>query len=533
MIKARSEVTRARVHRQIDKSSKQNQRNPPSFDTLTHTTFSVRSIPAVQPRSGWNISTCTLLLDTSNMGGAFKHDNFIGFVDGPEKPPAKFEDITERHCLIYRVIDISSPRPLQEPRLRLQQGAAILTGIGPIDGDSAEIFSRYAEEIDIAILVNRLCFARRESMDLLFIAGTKSFQHGQSALALKAKGVMAALKDYAVVVWVDMDGIMPLAARPASRTCVPFSACWPHDTQILLPRAPIFPHNPSSAFMLFRRSSRAFSFLSATLNSPSRSSQSEEVVLADAVLSALHELGGLVYSGQCSRPEATLACWSDVFVNNQRRQKDNSSAERGARLAQEWHEPVGGIRLAGAWCDVEAWANLSLVCPCSSSPSQSKASGSSGSIAASGWCGQNSEAGSLLPGSDTADNPAKGKGVCDISRCNDIEVLLVKFGPGAHFMARGPEVLFQPELCGGPCPPRGFCSPLDPNLVCHTPNFGELPLLIRPEPSAWTDGSSGLRMRKQSRVFFDFFFLLLGALQQRVVVRVPSRRPTGTGSIGR
>lgn len=442
MIKTHSEVTRPRVHRRIDKSSKQNQENPPSFDTLTHTTFFVRSIPAVQPRPGWNISTCTLLLDTSNIGGAFKHDNLVGFVDGPEKPPAKFEDITERHCLIYRVIDISSPRPLQENRLRLQQGAALLTGIGPIDGDSTEIFSRYSEEIDIAILVNRLCFARRESMDLLFIAGTKSLQHGQSALALKAKGVMAALKDYAVVVWVDMDGIMPLTARPASRTCVPFSACWPHDTQILLPRAPIFPHNPSSAFMLFRRSSQALSFLSATLNSPSRSSKSEEVVLADAVLSVLHGLGSLVYSGQCSRPEATLACWSDVILNNQRRQKD-SSAERGARLLLEWHESVGGIRLAGAWCDVEASANLSLVCPCSPSPSQSKASGSSGQIAASGWCGQSSEAASLLSESDTKENQAKGKGACDISRCNDIEVLLVKFGPGAHFMARGPEVLFQ------------------------------------------------------------------------------------------
>ena len=420
----------------------------PSFDTLTHTTFIVRSIPPLQPKPGWNVSTCTLLLDTTRIGGTFKHDSFIGFVEGPGKLPVKFEDISERHCLIYRVVDVSSPTPLQEPRHRLQQGAALLTGIGPIDGDSTAIFSRYSEEIDIAILVNRLCFARREKMDLLFIAGTKSIQHGQSAFALKAKGLMAALKEYAVVVWVDMDGVMPLVERPASRACVPFTTCWAHDTQILLPRSPVFPFNPSSALMLFRRSSQALSFLSATLNSPSRSSKNAEVVLSDVVLAALHERGTLFYSGQCSRPDATLACWSDVVAPSHGKKKTDvrqkfSSAEGAAKLQQKWLEPVGGIQLAGAWCDVEPLANLSLMCPCSP-PAQTKGSGSGGFAAAKGWCGETSDADMSFLGSDAADiqtRGGKGKGACDISRCDDKEVLFVKFGPGAHFLARGPEVL--------------------------------------------------------------------------------------------
>ena len=35
------------------------------------------------------------------------------------------------------------------------------------------------------------------------------------------------------------------------------------------------------------------------------------------------------------------------------------------------------------------------------------------------------------------------KNVCDVKRCAQVEVLFVKFGPGLHFIARGPEVQFS------------------------------------------------------------------------------------------
>ena len=431
------------MRRPKDKRSKREQlATALSFDTLTHTHFFVGSIPAVQPKPGWNASTCTLFLDTSRVGGALKGDSFVGFADGLGKSPVKFEEMKERHCLIYRVVDVSAPTPWQDARMKLQQGAALLTGIGPIDGDSADTFSHYSEEIDVAILVNRLCFARREKMDLLFLVSTKSVQHGQSPFALKAKGLLAALREYAVVVWMDMDGVTPLAPRPASRTCVPFTNCWPHGTQILLPRRPQHPHNPSSALMFFRRSSQAMSFLSATLNSPSRSSTYEEVVLADAVLSVLHEQGALRYAGQCSRPGATLACWSDVFAQPHTKAGNQADKQGTGNLTKMWQEPVGGVQLAEAWCDLEPMANLSLVCPCSP-PLNEVNSSLTGLESVDGWCGESDEAG--LPATSSRAQggrmqDGKRKGACDIQRCNDAEVLFVKFGPGAHFVARGPEV---------------------------------------------------------------------------------------------
>lgn len=358
---------------------------PPSFDTSTHTPFVVRAIPELVPRPGWNSTTCTLLVDTSNVGGVYKRQHLVGFVEGPGQVPVKFEDIVLRHCFIYRVLDVSTPSPVHTARHNQQQGGALLTGIGPIDGDSTSIFSRYSEEIDIPILVNRLCFARREGMDLLFLAGTTSTQLGQSALALKTKGVLASLREYATVVWADMDGVMPLAPRPSSRSCIPFTTCWPRSTTVILPRAPMYPFNPSSAFMIFRRSSLAFAFLGATVHSPSRSSPSEEVVLADAVLSVLHEHGELVYVGQCSRPGATLDCWPAVFAPPSKSSSTSTTAQKAAdkaadkghgakgdkrsntKLLQAWPKPIGGIQLAQPWCEVEPSTNFSLVCPCSSS----------------------------------------------------------------------------------------------------------------------------------------------------------------------
>jgi len=347
---------------------------PPSFDTSTLTPFVVRAIPELVRKPAFNASICTLLVDTSNVGGVYKRQHLVGFIEGPGQAPVKFEDIGSRHCFIYRVVDVSTPSPVHTARHNRQQGAALLTGIGPVDGDSTSIFSRYSEEIDIPILVNRLCFASREGMDLLFLAGTMSTQLGQSALALKTKGILAALREYATVVWADMDGVMPLAPRPSSRDCIPFTTCWPLSTTIILPRAPLYPYNPSSAFMIFRRSSLAFAFLAATVHSPSRSSSSEEVVLADAVLSVLHEHGALVYAGQCSRPGATLECWPAVFgppsksaTHVQKAGGNNGDKSiRTQELLKAWPKPIGGMELAKPWCDVEATTNFSLVCPCSS-----------------------------------------------------------------------------------------------------------------------------------------------------------------------
>ena len=37
----------------------------------------------------------------------------------------------------------------------------------------------------------------------------------------------------------------------------------------------------------------------------------------------------------------------------------------------------------------------------------------------------------------------KGKDVCDVQKCTDKEVIFVKFGPGVHFLARGPEIHYN------------------------------------------------------------------------------------------
>lgn len=436
---------------------------PPSFDASTHTPFIVRAIPALEPRPGWNATTCTLLVDSTKIGGIFKQHPLVGFVEGAGQDPVKFEDLATRHCFIYRVLDVSSPAPEQDTRQKLLQGVALLTGIGPIDGDSSDIFSRYSEEVDIPILVNRLCFARREKMDLLFLAGTMSMQSGQTALALKAKGVMAALREYSTVVWADMGGVMPLAPRPASRNCIPFTTCWPPTVQVLLPRAPLYPHNPSSALMIFRRSSQAFAFLSASMNSPVRTSSSELVVLADTVLSVLRDHGSLTYYGQCSRPGATLACWAAVVAPSPKHswasEKTNlaESVKKSEKLLQDFSEPVGGMLLGKPWCDVEPAANLSLVCPCNADAPPIAGGESGGGLAAvGGWCGEPVHPHALEApsakdqdghghGKKKASRQSKGgenksKSPCNVWRCNEVEVLFVTFGPGSHFAARGPEV---------------------------------------------------------------------------------------------
>ena len=350
--------------------------NSPSFDTSTQVQFTVRAVPPLQPKPGWNTTTCTLLLDTSKVGAIHKARHLVGFVEGPGQSPVDFENLPVRHCFLYRVVDVAIPETGRDFKYNQHQGSALLTGVGPIDGDSPQTFSRYAEEIDIPILVNRLCFARREKMDLLFLAGTSSTQLGQSAMALKAKGVLAALREYATVVWVDMDGVTSLVPRPDTRTCIPFTKCWPPSAEVILPRAPIYPYNPSSALMVFRRSSQAFAFLAATIHAPSRTSSDEEVVLADAVLSVWQQQQRVSYLGQCSRPSATVACWADSLEHDHTKSPRNghggdsggsksSSAEIEAVLKKQWSEPVAGIQLAKQWCDVEPETNISLVCPCS------------------------------------------------------------------------------------------------------------------------------------------------------------------------
>jgi hypothetical protein len=372
-VSLRGESSDPKLVRGIDGLQKQQ----PVFETSTHTPFFVRAIPDIERKPGWNSTTCKVLVDTSNVGGVHKVQHLVGFVEGPGQMPTKFEDLTARHCLLYRVVDVSAQERVQAAKYNLQQGTALMTGIGPIDGDSTSIFSRYSEEIVINILVNRLCFARREEMDLLFLVGTKSTVFGQSPMALKAKGVLAALREYSTVVWADMDGVMPLAPRPETRRCIPFTRCWPISAEVILTRMPQYPYNPSSALMIFRRSSQAFAFLAATIDSPARTSSSEEVVLADAFLSVMHERRKLVYVGQCNRPRATAACWAEVLAHNStRRSSITSGVKTGRRdklhlamMQMEWPEPIGGIQLAKSWCDVESSANLSLVCPCSSSAS--------------------------------------------------------------------------------------------------------------------------------------------------------------------
>jgi hypothetical protein len=439
----------------------------PPFTTSTQTPFIVRAIPAVDPRPEWNTTVCTLLVDTTKVGSVHKQQQLVGFVEGPGAAPAKFEDMETRQCLLYRVLDVSAPAPQRDALYHLQHGAALLTGIGPVDGDGAGVFSRYSEEIDIPVLVNRLCFARRENMDLLFLAGTLSTQHGQSSLGLKAKGVLAALREYATVVWADMDGVMPLAPRPASRTCVPFTTCWPPAAQVILPRMPMYPFNPSPALMIFRRSAQSLSFLSSTLHSPARLSTSEHVVLADAVLSSLHQDARLVYVGQCSRPDATVACWADAMdppAKSHSRSAQTGCSDTGCNksgsLLRDWNPTTRGLLLGKPWCQVEPEANLALVCPCSASPPPNAGGQATVGLAAvPGWCGQDLDVAlaSSPPVSAlhaTAARPHQGESsrqprtqhrqeqnaACHVSHCRDMEVLLVNFGPGPHFMARGPEV---------------------------------------------------------------------------------------------
>ena len=72
-----------------------------------------------------------------------------------------------------------------------------------------------------------------------------------------------------------------------------------------------------------------------------------------------------------------------------------------------------------------------------------------------GWCGgeadrgftavqQRQMAGLSAGRSRTAmSTGVKDKDVCDVQKCTDKEVIFVKFGPGVHFFARGPEIQYN------------------------------------------------------------------------------------------
>ena len=66
-----------------------------------------------------------------------------------------------------------------------------------------------------------------------------------------------ALREYETVAWVDMDGYMPFAPRPRSRTCVPFTECWPAHLNMVFTQAGGAPPCPGAAAPLRRRAAHA------------------------------------------------------------------------------------------------------------------------------------------------------------------------------------------------------------------------------------------------------------------------------------
>jgi len=131
--------------------------------------------------------------------------------------------------------------------------AALLCGVGPVGLRNLHGWAHWNERALLPIIVNRLCFAESEDMDLLFLLAVHRHVPGRNGYFVKLPALRLALAEYHSVAWIDMDGFAPFMPRPESRKCVPFTECWPPDAQVVISMSPVPPRFPiTSLFILFR-----------------------------------------------------------------------------------------------------------------------------------------------------------------------------------------------------------------------------------------------------------------------------------------
>jgi len=199
-------------------------------------------------------------------------------VEGRGGAVLRLEDMLDRHCLLYRAVEVSECRresgadalrsgPNQGyglshfpvvPEPRPLASAALVSAVGPIDAEATTPWSAWNEKIVALIVANRLCFARSEKMDFLLAIGTTHVLAGRPGYFLKFPALKAALLEYNEAVWVDMDGYMPYAPRAESRKCVPFTECWPSHLAMIFSLMKGF---PNTGIFILRKSEAAIRML--------------------------------------------------------------------------------------------------------------------------------------------------------------------------------------------------------------------------------------------------------------------------------
>eukprot|EP00961_Rhodomonas_salina_P177394 2392096-Rhodomonas_salina.1 len=158
----------------------------------------------------------------------------------------------------------------------------------------------------------------------------------------------AALEEYHTVAWVDMDGYMPFSPRPPSRTCYPFTECWPQSAKVVLSvTATDATHFPITAVFFMRRSIRTTSLLNTIWASPN---QYDQTAFQDAVLATLAKHDLVQYNGECGQHDSRQDhCWMDLLH---------------AQELSFTHNPVDGLYMNNQWCRPDPVSNVTLTCPC-------------------------------------------------------------------------------------------------------------------------------------------------------------------------
>ncbi|KAJ1491751.1 hypothetical protein T484DRAFT_1932625 [Baffinella frigidus] len=364
---------------------------------------------------GMAIGECSMVVDTSPDLLATPESMLVGFVEGRGGAVLRLEDMPDRHCLLYRAVEVSECRreggkedgrmvlpPLSERPLA---SAAIVSALGPIDVPSLTPWSAWNEKVVALIVANRACFARREQMDFLLAIGTSQVLAGRHGWFLKFPSLKAALREYNTAVWVDMDGYMGYAPRPAHRKCVPFTTCWPPHLSMIFSQAgggeDVGKAFPNTGIFILRRSLESARYINAVW-ARGHERDNDQTETQHYLLERFSQAGAseYQYQGECGLATSKRDhCWRDAIAH-------------GARIP---HHSVQNISLSNHWCRPDDLSGVMLTCPCN--PDN-----------ATDWCDE-------LPEAKVA-----GGGLCSIAWCAGNAPLFVHFG-SFMFKARLPEVV--------------------------------------------------------------------------------------------
>eukprot|EP00802_Teleaulax_amphioxeia_P020878 Tamp_21186.p1 GENE.Tamp_21186~~Tamp_21186.p1 ORF type:complete len:309 (-),score=17.98 Tamp_21186:231-1040(-) len=226
-------------------------------------------------------------------------------------------------------------------------------------------------------------------MDLLFILAVPRSVPSRNGYFVKLPALRLALAEYQSVAWIDMDGFAPFMPRPETRKCVPFTRCWPSDTQVVISMSPVPPRFPITSLFLLFRGDLTDALLDLAWTPKDSTDQTS---IQDALLLLMDANGSFRYQGECSRGSSVQdQCWIDAV----RDQHVSTS-------------PLPGLYLSGAWCVADSVSNVTLTCPCLAPGPQAD------------WCVPNE--------AEKASNAGHVTGPCSVTNCLAHETLFVHFG---------------------------------------------------------------------------------------------------------